>query len=159
MPMGNAGEPMSSEHRKTLTKAFLVLALVCLIPSAVQAQGRGHGNGNGGGGRKHGGDNVGVSAEVTLAGVTLSAELSTQIRDFYAARPASNVESLPPGIRRNLARGKPLPPGIAKKSAPPELTSHVHLRDGYELVEVGVDVFLVEVATNVVHDVLMDVIR
>ena len=161
MPKGNAGEPMSSEHRKTLTRAFLVLALVCLIPAAVQAQGRGRGNGNGGGGGKHGGggDNVGVTAEVTLAGVTLSAEMSTQIRSFYASHPASNVESLPPGIRRNLARGKPLPPGIAKRSAPPELASHVHLRDGYELVEVGVDVFLVEVATNVVHDVLMDVIR
>lgn len=153
---------MSFEHRKTLTNAFLVLALVCLIPSAVQAQGRGHGNGNGhggGGGGKHGGDNVGVTAEVSLGGVTLSAEMSTQIRSFYASRPASNVESLPPGIRRNLARGKPLPPGIAKRSAPPELASHVHVRDGYELVEVGVDVFLVEVATNVVHDVLMDVIR
>jgi len=100
-----------------------------------------------------------VTVEVSLAGVTLSAELSTQIRSFYASRPVSNVESLPPGIRRNLARGKPLPPGIAKRSAPPELASRVHLRDGYELVEVGVDVFLVEVATNVVHDVLMDVIR
>jgi len=159
MPKGNAGEPMSSEHRKTLTRAFFVLALVCLIPSAVQAQGRGHGNGNGGGGGKHGGGDVGVTAEVSLAGITLSAELSTQIRSFYASRPASNVESLPPGIRRNLARGKPLPPGIAKRSAPPELSSRVHLRDGYELVEVGVDVFLVEVATNMVHDVLMDVIR
>ena len=150
---------MSFAHRKTLTSAFLVMALACLIPSAVQAQGRGRGNGNGGNGGKHGGDAVGVTAEVSLAGVTLSAELSTQIREFYSSRPVSNVESLPPGIRRNLARGKPLPPGIAKRSAPPELASRVRLRDGYELVEVGVDVFLVEVATNMVHDVLMDVIR
>jgi hypothetical protein len=96
---------------------------------------------------------------VSLAGVTLSVDLTTQIRDFYASHPASNVEALPPGIRRNLARGKPLPPGIAKRSPPAELVSHVHLRDGYQLVEVGVDVFLVEVATNIVHDVLMDVIR
>jgi hypothetical protein len=42
---------------------------------------------------------------------------------------------------------------------PPDLASRVHVREGYALVEVGLDVFLVEVATNVVHDVLMDVIR
>lgn len=146
---------MNSGHGKTLTSAFLMLTLACSIPSAVQAQGRGH-RGRGGGG---GGGDVGVSADVTLSGVTLSVDLTTQIRDFYASRPASNVEALPPGIRRNLARGKPLPPGLAKRSPPPELVSHVHVRDGYELVEVGVDVFLVEVATNVIHDVLMDVIR
>lgn len=81
------------------------------------------------------------------------------IRAFYAERPASGVEALPPGIRRNLARGKPLPPGIAKKSAPPELVSTLALPRGYELVEVGLDVFIVEAATAVIHDVLMDVIR
>jgi hypothetical protein len=66
---------------------------------------------------------------------------------------------LPPGIRRNLARGKPLPPGIAKRNVPAELRSRVGIADGYELVEVGLDVFLVEVATSIIHDVLMDVIR
>jgi hypothetical protein len=35
----------------------------------------------------------------------------------------------------------------------------VGIADGYELVEVGLDVFLVEVATSIIHDVLMDVIR
>lgn len=128
-----------------------MVALVCMIPSAVQAQGRGAGRGDAG--------NVGVSASASFEGVSLSVELQTRIRDFYASHPAPNVEALPPGIRRNLARGKPLPPGIARKSPPAELRSQLHLRDGYELVEVGLDVFLVEVATGVVHDVLMDVIR
>jgi hypothetical protein len=91
--------------------------------------------------------------------VTLSADMRSQIQDYYTAHPVSSAEALPPGIRRNLARGKPLPPGIAKRMAPPELTSRVRVRDGFELVEVGFDVFLVEVATNVVHDVLMDVVR
>ena len=31
------------------------------------------------------------------------------------------AEPLPPGIAKNVARGKPLPPGIAKKVLPPDL--------------------------------------
>jgi len=145
---------MTTRYLTALAGALTVLALICATPSVVEGQGRGRGRGGGGG--KDDGATVAVAA---AAGVTLSVELKTQIRDFYAARPATNVESLPPGIRRNLARGKPLPPGIAKRSAPPELASRLPLRDGFEIVEVGLDVFLVEVATNVVHDVLMDVIR
>jgi hypothetical protein len=100
-----------------------------------------------------------VSTEILSSGASLSVELRTQIRDYYAVRAPSGASALPPGIRKNLARGKPLPPGIAKTYAPADLTSRIHLRDGFELVEVGLDVFLVEVATNIIHDVLMDVIR
>ncbi|MDX1390390.1 MAG: anti-virulence regulator CigR family protein [Acidobacteriota bacterium] len=91
--------------------------------------------------------------------VSLGAEVESSIRTFYANRPASGATSLPPGIRRNLARGKPLPPGIAKKAAPPALVSTLSIPTGYEIVEVGLDVFLVEAATAIVHDILMDVIR
>lgn len=152
---------MTSRLRTALSRSLLMLALVLVTPSLVLAQGRGNGRGNG---RGDGGDEasaqVGVAVSVaTSAEVGLSVEMRTLIRDYYAARPVSNVEALPPGIRRNLARGKPLPPGIAKKTAPHELAARLPLREGYELVEVGLDVFLVEVATNVVHDVLMDVIR
>ena len=125
------------------TGLILALSLMGVAPLEAEAQGRG---------------NRGQSVAVT-AGVTLSVELKTQIRDFYSSRPVSGVERLPPGIRRKLERGKPLPPGIAKKSAPGELRSRVELVEGYELVEVGLDVFLVEVATHIIHDVLMDVIR
>ena len=52
-----------------------------------------------------------------------------------------------------------LPPGIAKQVAPAGLRSRVRLPDGYEIIEVGLDVLLVEIATSIVHDVLMDVVR
>jgi hypothetical protein len=81
------------------------------------------------------------------------------IRDFYAAHPSSAAKALPPGIRRNLERGKPLPPGIAKRTVPKELSSRLRIAEGFELVEVGLDVILVEVATNVIHDVLWEIIR
>jgi len=81
------------------------------------------------------------------------------IRSFYAERPPSGVKALPPGTRKNLARGKPLPPGIAKQVAPSELLAALSLPRGYEVVEVGLDVFVVEVATSIIHDILTDVIR
>lgn len=121
----------------------MALLLLAAAPRGAEAQGRG---------------NRAAQVEVR-AGITLTSEVKAQIQLFYGSRPASGVEGLPPGIRRNLERGKALPPGIAKKSAPPELRARLELPSGFELVEVGVDVLLVEVATNIIHDVLMDVIR
>ena len=99
------------------------------------------------------------SSAVVEASFRIDVDAERAIRAFYAERPPAGVEALPPGIRRNLARGKPLPPGIAKKTAPPELLTTLSLPRGYEVVEVGLDVFIVEAATAVVHDILMDVIR
>ncbi|HSG48898.1 MAG TPA: anti-virulence regulator CigR family protein [Longimicrobiales bacterium] len=130
--------------KKIWKRGALPLATVALLtmlaPGAVEAQSRG----NPGGGAPQ---------------VELSVEVRTQVRDFYAQRGPTGAEALPPGIRRRLERGKPLPPGIAKKVAPPALMGRLALPRGFELVEVGLDVLLVEVATSVVHDVLMDVIR
>ena len=119
----------------------LALMLLSLGAADVDAQNPNRRGGAGGGGT-----------------VELSATIVTKIHEYYDSH-AVQAEALPPGIRRRLAQGKPLPPGIAKKVAPRELHSMVELPDGYQLMEVGLDVLLVEVATNVVHDILTDVIR
>ena len=129
---------------RTVGSGF-ALALTLLCVAAVQAEAQGRGNRG--------------RSEAASVVVTLSVEVKSQILEFYASNRQSGVEALPPGIRRNLERGKALPPGIAKKSAPAELQTGLELVDGFELVEVGLDVFLVEVATSIIHDVLMDVIR
>lgn len=98
-------------------------------------------------------------AITSVVSITLSPELRLQIKDFYSTLGATGTEALPPGIRKRLARGKGLPPGIAKRAVPADLRSRVHLPAGYEIVEVGLDVVLVEVATRVVHDILMDVVH
>ena len=121
-----------------------VFLLVLGLPTSAEAQGRGNGA-------------RASAAEGPV--LQLSAEVKEQIRAFYGARPASGVDALPPGIRRRLERGKPLPPGIAMKHAPSELRSHVGIPVGYDLVEVGLDVVLVHVATGLIHDALMDAIR
>jgi len=90
------------------------------------------------------------------------------IRDYYshAQHAAGKAKSgkqkqqgLPPGVAKNLSRGKPLPPGIAKKQLPSDLSRRLPpVRDGYERIIVDGRVLLVEIATQVIHDVLMDAI-
>jgi hypothetical protein len=93
------------------------------------------------------------------ASIALTRDMQVEIRDWYVQHPVGTVEALPPGIRKRLARGKPLPPGIAKQVAPEGLRSRVRVPKGYEIMEVGLDVLLVEIATSVVHDILTDVVR
>lgn len=68
--------------------------------------------------------------------------------------PAS---ALPPGIAKNLARGKPLPPGIAK-NFDSRLISRLPYYEGYEWKQIGRDVVLVAIATAIVHEILRNVL-
>lgn len=68
--------------------------------------------------------------------------------------PAS---ALPPGIAKNLARGKPLPPGIAK-NFDSRLISRLPYYEGYEWKQIGRDVVLVAIATGIVHEILRSVL-
>ena len=111
-----------------------------------------------------------VAAEVGVQVVFSDGEASI-IRAYYRdhAAPQNGKgngmgmgkagKSLPPGIARNLQRGKPLPPGIAKQVLP---TGLIHLLPppphGFERVILAGKILLVEVATQVIHDVLEDVI-
>jgi hypothetical protein len=125
-------------------------SLTLLAPMESEAQGRGRGNGR---------------AAAASSGPTVSATVSISLQDresirvYYASHGQPGAQALPPGIRRNLERGKPLPPGIAKKVSPANLTSRITVPERFEIVEVGLDVLLVEAATGIIHDVLMDVIR
>jgi Ni/Co efflux regulator RcnB len=68
-------------------------------------------------------------------------------------------KALPPGIAKNLERGKPLPPGIARQHLPDGLVKALPVPPrGYERIIVDGRVLLVEVATQVIHDVLMDIV-
>ncbi|WP_431023401.1 anti-virulence regulator CigR family protein [Halomonas sp. H5] len=64
--------------------------------------------------------------------------------------------ALPPGIRMNLERGKPLPPGIARRFDD-RLYRQLPRYEGYEWRRVGADVVLVEVASDIVYEVLRDI--
>lgn len=66
-------------------------------------------------------------------------------------------QKLPPGVRKNLKRGKPLPPGIAKRAVPPVVVAGLPVYAGYEWQAVGSDLLLVEAATALIVDVLLGV--
>lgn len=68
-------------------------------------------------------------------------------------------KGLPPGIAKNLQRGKPLPPGIAKQQLPDGLVKTLPAPPkGFERIIVDGKVLLVEIATQVIHDVLMEIV-
>jgi Ni/Co efflux regulator RcnB len=68
------------------------------------------------------------------------------------------IDTLPPGIRKNLARGKPLPPGIAKKMDP-DFARQLPNYQGYEWRQVGSDAALVNITTGIVRELMRDVLR
>ena len=104
------------------------------------------------------------AAEISVD-VRFSSQEASIIRQYYRQYPVSNStgkkgrKSLPPGIAKNLARGKPLPPGIAKQMLPGALLSQLPPpRNGFERVIVDGKILLVEIATQAIHDVLVDAI-
>jgi Ni/Co efflux regulator RcnB len=123
---------------------------------------------------------AGLAASIMLAAFAAPAqELGVQvtfsdgdidtIRAYYRdhAQPAKpgkdksrgGAKGLPPGIEKNLQRGKPLPPGIAKKALPSDLVRMLPTPPkGFERVEIAGKILLVEIATQVIHDVLEDIV-
>ena len=107
-----------------------------------------------------------AAAEVSVAAVFSNGEISI-IAEWYQDHGASTAhgngkhkpKGLPPGIAKNLARGKPLPPGIAKQVLPQGLIALLPPpRHGFERIVVDGKVLLVEVATRVIHDILEEII-
>ncbi|MBE9554230.1 MAG: RcnB family protein [Proteobacteria bacterium] len=70
---------------------------------------------------------------------------------------AGGNQGIPPGLAK---KGGALPPGIAKRQLPNNLLSQLPPPPrGYERVIVDNDVLLVNIATQIVHDVLTGVLR
>jgi len=115
------------------------------------------------------------AAEIGVEVVFSDGELAT-IRAYYqnaSTKPAHSggmgmgmgmgmgggLSALPPGIAKNLARGKPLPPGIAKQVLPTTLQSSLPpAPDGYERIIVAGKILLVAIATQVIVDVITDIL-
>ncbi|WP_434606717.1 RcnB family protein [Pseudomonas sp. D2-30] len=102
-------------------------------------QGNPGNKGNQGGGDWHNGPSIDRGGILGVIG---------GYRDYWSPGPA-----LPPGIQKNLARGKPLPPGIAKK-LDGRLLGRLPHYDGYEWQQVGSDLILVAIATGIIYEVL-----
>lgn len=95
--------------------------------------------------------------------VTLSAEQTATVRAWYGQTVSGNGNGrgrgggLPPGIARNLERGKPLPPGIAKQYLPQNVIVQLPSPGtGLEYIVVAGKLLLVEAATQIVRQILLD---
>jgi len=109
-----------------------------------------------------------VAGEIGVQVAFTDGEVST-IRAYYRDHGSDHdsahsgktkgTKGLPPGIAKNLERGKPLPPGIAKQVLPTGLIGLLPPPpQGFERIELAGKILLVEIATQVIYDVLEDVI-
>ena len=102
---------------------------------------------------------VGVSVEFSDEEIRI---INAWYREHDSSSDRGNSKhkhkGLPPGIAKNLKRGKPLPPGIAKRTLPYDLQRQLPSPpNGYERIIVGGKLLLVELGTQIVHDILMDI--
>lgn len=99
--------------------------------------------------------------------ISFSSEQRTQLTALLSGRVVRNdvlnvstrnligsqISSLPPGIQKRLARGKGLPPGIAKKVILPRtVNTYLNIPAEYELVVIGSNVVLCDSVTKIVVD-------
>ncbi len=142
---------MRNPTKALMSGAFLALATALVIPSTADAQPRR--------GPPHG---QRVSYEEDTRRYR-DGSILDRVMDYYRGQDGRytrrELESLPPGIRKRLARGKPLPPGIAKKMRRGPRDLERRFGDRYRVMESGRDVYLLESATGLVARVLRDVIR
>jgi len=137
----------------------LLLPALALPALANPPEGRGHGKGrNKHEDRDERADGTSVSVRGDAGGL-VSVNISVGDARLWVreAGVRERYADLPPGIRKNLARGKPLPPGIAKRLPPPALQQRLPQYPGYEWQVCGKDLVLVAVTTLVVAAVLNSV--
>jgi len=134
----------------TITKHWLVSTVVLavgLLSSSISAQGKSQGRGHGGGG---------TDTAVSVSVVFREADRAT-FHDYFVTHKIK-AQALPPGIAKNVARGKPLPPGIAKRAVPADLLAiGPRVENGVSLAIVGEVV--VALKGGVVIDVLAGVFK
>ena len=146
------------------TRLLSMLALLSLLAACSMTSGSSSGTTARGPGIEAG-TSTRVSGTVSAGpvSVTLSAEQTATVRAWYGQSASGNGNGrgrgggLPPGIARNLERGKPLPPGIAKQYLPQNVIVQLPSPGtGLEYIVVAGKLLLVEAATQIVRQVLLD---
>ncbi|WP_316390046.1 anti-virulence regulator CigR family protein [Citrobacter farmeri] len=160
--------------RRGLTAVLATLVSLSLFAAPVMANpGNGNGNGHGSGqgnssgnqgnkgnhGQKGNGEQKNNVASEHRKNYGKPDHVESDISFATARHLAVNYgltgyDSLPPGIAKNLARGKPLPPGIAKKTVPASMLGELPYYPGYEWKIIGDDLVLIALSTAVVTAII-----
>lgn len=126
-------------------KHVLIVTLALTAVAAEAQLGKGKGNSDRG--------DAGVMNNLTVDIGISSGEARAIARDLGL----SGYDSLPPGIAKNVGRGKPLPPGIAKKAPPQNMLARLPQVEDHEWRVSGTDLVLVALGTAIVVEVLEEV--
>lgn len=131
-----------------MTRWMVAAVLAATIAAPIGAQGRGRGRG---------GEAAAAGKGGAKATIVFNDKDRTTVRDYFVAHPLG-VKALPPGIAKNVARGKPLPPGIARRAVPRDLMAIMPRPEpGVTFSIVGN--MVVAIQAGVVVDVLLDIAR
>ena len=145
--------------KHAIALSSLVMAGLLALPAfAAPPEGKGHGKGHGNAKQGHEyASPSGVRVDADVGGLLSVSIGSGDARRIAERHGYVGYAPLPPGIRKNLARGKPLPPGIAKRFDNRLLGQLPHY-DGYEWRQVGTDVVLVTLATGLIYEIISNVL-
>ena len=80
-----------------------------------------------------------------------------EARRMAVGHGLTGMRGLPPGIQKNLLRGKPLPPGIARHMVPQRMLAGLPEFPDQEWRIAGRDLILIAIGTLIVVDILEDV--
>ncbi|KLV69746.1 MULTISPECIES: anti-virulence regulator CigR family protein [Citrobacter] len=157
---------------RTLAAAVVAVAAMTMCATPVLAN-PGNGNGNGNSGNHGNSGNKGNSGHSQKGHADqknnaqseqrknygkpdhVDSDISYNVARQYAVTYGlTGYKSLPPGIAKNLARGKPLPPGIARKSVPPSMLNQLPYYPGYEWQVIGDNLVLIALSTAIVTAVI-----
>lgn len=134
----------------------VVLVFLTMSPAIAKNSGN-QGNSNGQGNsdsQKGNSKNKNNAQEMHYAGISQKdAKKYAKQYKFYGYKP------LPPGIRKNMARGKPIPPGLAYNRVPAPYLATLPRYNGYEWRGYGSDLVLVSIVSNVIADVIVDALN
>lgn len=135
------------------TPVFLIMAALLLAAGMAGAEppqdkgkpGKDHDRGKPG-------DELSIDIDLRTGGISVR-----EARELAVEFGATGYKPLPPGIRKNLARGKPMPPGIQKTRMPDGFIERLPRYEGYRWEAAGADLLMIEAASGLVADVLSDV--
>ena len=122
---------------RILTTLMVAVALVAAGPALAGKKNKGNGKANKSSTTEQ------ILTKAVVGGLITLAERAI-IGDYVASH------------RGQFAGATALPPGIAKKTLPSGLFARLPARPGQEWRVVGPDLLIVEIATNVIVDVLKD---
>ena len=143
-------------HRAIAIPSLLLASLLALPALAAPPDGKGN---KGKDSHDHHDTGTSVRVDADIGGLGSISISSGDARRIAERHGYVGYSPLPPGIRKNLARGKPLPPGIAKKMVPGPMLRELPAYPGREWRIAGDDLILVSLGNGLVVEVMGDIFR